>query len=140
MRVCVIFFLLLVVAGSCFGMISLGTLDKERAAKMGIVMKSRPNGDAGTKVWLEFKQKDAFKNFTYAELRMKDDDGNHQLSAMLRVNPVHHKQTADITSVVFSADPTQLKNCEFWVVCNNAMEGVGYILKVSDFLDLEALK
>lgn len=121
-------------------MISVGTLDKKEAAKMGIVMKSRPNGDAGVKVWIEFRLEGVLERFTYAELRMEDDEGNHQLSAMLRVNPENHKQPKDITSVAFSADPAQLKNCEFWVVCNNAMEGVGYILKVSDFLDLDDLK
>ncbi|MGY8641475.1 MAG: hypothetical protein ACKVJU_10310 [Verrucomicrobiales bacterium] len=121
-------------------MISLGTLDKEKAAKMGIVMKLRPNGDAGVKLWLEFKLEGVLENFTYAELRIEDDEGNHQLSAMLRVNPVHHKQLKDITSVAFSVDPAQLKNCELWVVCSGNLEGVGYILKVSDFLDLDDLK
>ena len=122
-------------------MISLGTLDKEKAAKMEIVMKSRSNGDAGVMVWLEFKFEGVLEKFTYAELRMDDDEGNHQLSAMLRVNPVHHKQPKDVTSVAFSADPAQLKNCEFWVVCYGSIRGhVGYILKVSDFLDLDDLK
>ncbi len=113
MRTRLIFFPLLMMSSSCFGMISLGTLDKEKAAKMEIVMKSRSNGDAGVMVWLEFKFEGVLEKFTYAELRMDDDEGNHQLSAMLRVNPVHHKQPKDVTSVAFSADPAQLKNCEF---------------------------
>lgn len=133
----------LVLFGTCDtsgAMISLGELTKEKAAKMGIVMKSRPNGDAGTKVWLEFNLEGVLKDFSYAELRMEDNEGNHQLSAMLRVNPVHHKQPKGISSVAFSADSSQLENCEFWVVCNKGMAGIGYILKVSDFLDLEKIE
>ncbi|MCA8989458.1 MAG: hypothetical protein KDA78_17540 [Planctomycetaceae bacterium] len=120
-------------------MISIGILTKEKAKqKYGITMHARKNGDAGIKVWLEFKEQGWLEKFTYAELRIEDEKGKHQVSAMLRPNPVHHRQPEGITTVAFSADPAQLERCSFLVVCYNSNEGdVGYYLKVKDFLDLK---
>jgi hypothetical protein len=126
------------IASPSFGMISVGVLNKEKAKeKYGITMHARKNGDAGIKVWLEFKKEGWLEKFTYAELRMEDADGKHLVSAMLQPNPVHHRQSKDITTVAFSADAQQLSKCSFLVVCYGSNEGdVGYYLKVKDFLDL----
>ena len=122
-------------------MISVGTLSKEKAEqKYGITMHARKNGDAGIKVWLEFKKKGWLEKFTYAELRIRDANGKHLISAMLRPNPVHHRQSIDVTTVAFSADASQLDQCSFLVVCYNSNEGdVGYYLNVRDFFDLKDL-
>ena len=127
------------IAGPSFGMIDIGRLTKDRAKeKYGITMHARKNGDAGVKVWLEFKKEGWLEKFTYAELRMKDAQGKHLLSAQLQPNPVHHRQSKDITSVAFSADAEQLKQFSFLVVCYGSNEGdVGYYLDVKDFLDME---
>jgi len=127
------------IASSSFAMISVGVLTKERAKKKyGITMHARNNGDAGIKVWLEFKKEGWLEKFTYAELRMKDAEGKHLLSAQLRPNPAHHRQSRHITTVAFSADADQLEKCSFLVVCYGSNEGdAGYYLKVKDFLDLE---
>ena len=121
------------------GEISVGPLTKEAAKdKYGITVHARKNGDAGINVWLEFKKEGWLEKFTYAELRMEDDRGKHMISAMLRPNPVHHRQPKDITTVAFSADPDQLAHCSFLVVCYGSNEGdVGYYLKLKDFLDLK---
>jgi hypothetical protein len=120
-------------------MISVGVLTKEKAKeKYGITMHARNNGDAGVKVWLEFKKEGWLEKFTYAELRMEDVQGKHLLSAMLQPNLVHHRQSEGITTVAFSAAADQLEKCSFLVVCYGSNEGdVGYYLKVKDFLDLE---
>jgi hypothetical protein len=127
------------ITSPCFAMISVGVLTKEKAkAKYGITMHARKNGDAGIKVWLQFKKEGWLEKFTYAELRMEDDRGNHLVSAKLQPNPVHHRQPVGITTVAFSADAAQLAKCSFLVVCYGSNEGdVGYYLKVKDFLDLE---
>jgi hypothetical protein len=127
------------VAGPSFGMISVGELTKEKAnEKYGITMHARKNGDAGIKVWLEFKQEGWLEKFTYAELRMEDARGKHLLSAHLQPNPHHHRQPEDVTTVAFSAEPDTLKKCSFLVVCYGSDEGdVGYFLRVKDFLDAE---
>ncbi len=131
--------ILALLANPSSALISLGVLSKEAAKdKYGITMHARKNGDAGIKVWLEFKKEGWLEKFTYAELRMEDARGKHLLSAKLQPNPVHHRQSKDITTVVFSADPDQLRQCSFLVVCYGSNEGdVGYYLKLKDFLDLK---
>ena len=126
------------IASPSLGMISVGVLTKKKAKeKYGITMHARNNGDAGIKVWLEFKKEGWLEKFTYAKLRMEDADGKHLLSAQLQPNPVHHRQAKDLTTVAFSADADQLGQCSFLVVCYGSNEGdVGYYLKVKDFLDL----
>jgi hypothetical protein len=126
------------IASPCWAMISVGTLTKEKAKdKYGITMHARQNGEAGIKVWLEFKQEGWLEKFTYAELRVEDARGKHLISADLRPNPVHHGQPKDVTTVAFSAEPEQLARCKFLVVCYGSNEGdVGYYLNVQDFLDL----
>jgi hypothetical protein len=126
-------------AGPSFGMISVGELTKEKAKdKYGITMHARKNGDAGIKVWLEFKQEGWLKDFTYAELRMEDARGKHLLTAHLQPNPHHHRQPEGVTTVAFSAEPDALERCSFLVVCYGSNEGdVGYYLRVKDFLDAE---
>ena len=127
------------ITSPCFAMIRVGVLTKEKAkTKYGITMHARKNGDAGIKVWLQFKKEGWLEKFTYAELRMEDRRGKHMISAKLQPNPVHHRQSKDITTVAFSAVPDQLAQCSFLVVCYGSNEGdVGYYLKLKDFLDLK---
>ena len=129
-------------ANTSSAMISIGQLTKEQAKdRYGITMHTRKNGDAGTKVWLQFKKEGWLEKFTYAELRMKDKSGKHLLSAKLQPNQIHHRQPKDVTSVAFSADRNQLDKCSFLVVCYNSSEGdVGYYLNVKDFLDLDKIQ
>lgn len=121
------------------GEISVGRLTKEKAQqKYGITMHSRPNGDAGIKVWLEFKKTGILEHFTYAELQIVNDEGEPVLNAQLSANPSHHRRPSETTAVAFSAAPAQLAKCQFMVVCYGSSEGdVGYILPVRDFLDLQ---
>jgi hypothetical protein len=123
-----------------FAEISVGTLTKATAEeKYGITMHARKNGDAGTQVWIQFKKQGWLEQFTYAELRMKDANRKHLVSARLQPNPIHHGQSDDVTTVSFSADADQLAQCSFLVVCYNSNEGdVGYYLNVRDFLDLKS--
>ena len=123
----------------CCAAISVGPLSKDKAKeKYGITMHARSNGDAGIKVWLEFKQEGWLEKFTYAELVMTDENGKRLISAMLKPNPVHHGQANILTTVAFSADASQLAHCHFLVVCYGSNEGdVGYTLAVKDYLDLK---
>ena len=102
-----------------------------------MTMHARKNGDAGIQVWLAFKKEGWLEKFTYAELAWRMTWQTTMISAMLRPNPVHHRQSKDITTVAFSADPNLLAHCSFLVVCYDSNEGdVGYYLKLKDFLDL----
>ncbi|WP_035613486.1 hypothetical protein [Haloferula sp. BvORR071] len=140
-RALLLFVWLLLLASPCFGMIGVGPMSKEEAGKLGIVMKSRPNGDAGTLVWVEFKKTDFLEKFTYAELEMVDAAGKHRLSAKLLVNPVVYQQPADVISVSFSAEPEELAHCSIMLVAYGSSRGdVGEVLQVKDHLDLAAVK
>ncbi len=78
-------FFIAMASSVCLAMISVGPLDKVKAKeKYGITMHARQNGDAGIKVWLEFKKRGWLEKFTYAELQMTDEKGKHLISAMLK--------------------------------------------------------
>jgi hypothetical protein len=122
-----------------FAMISVGELSMEEAKELGIVIKQSTNGDAGVKVWLEFKKEGFLEKFSYAEFRMNDANGKHLVSAKLQPRPMVHGQPEDIVSVAFSVDPSQLENCAFMIVAYGSSRGdVGYILNVKDFLDVKS--
>jgi hypothetical protein len=119
-------------------MISVGFLTKEKAKeKYGITMHARRNGDAGIRVWLDFKKEGWLEKLTYVELRVEDAQGKHLISAGLDCAPADRSQPKGIWRTAFSASPEQLSRCSFFVVCYGSNEGdVGYYLKVKDFLDL----
>lgn len=123
----------------CFAAISVGTLTKDKAKeKYGITMHAEKNGDAGIKVWLQFKKTGWLGKFTYAELIVDDEHGQHMVTATLQPNPHHYRQPADVTTVAFSARQSDLARCKFLVVCYNSNEGdTGYYLHVKDFLDMD---
>jgi hypothetical protein len=134
------FALLVLGAIPCLAMIDVGHLSREEAAKLGITMKQRPDGDAGVRVWLEFKLEGFLEKFTYAELRVENASGKHLVSARLEPHPVVHGQSKDLLSVAFSADPSQLAQCSFMIVAYGSSRGdVGYVLKVKEFLDLDGV-
>jgi hypothetical protein len=132
-------FVVTFLSSHCLAEISIGVLTKEKAKdKYGITMHARKNGDAGIKVWLEFKKEGWLKKFSYAELQMKDSEGKHMVAAQLQPNPMHHRQPKDITTVAFSVDANRLEQCSFLVACYGSDEGdVGYFLNVKDFLDIK---
>ena len=130
-------FLLLFSIAPAFALISVGFMNKDEAKEAGITMKSRSDGDAGTKVWIEFKKEGFLKDFTYAELQITDAQGKHRVSARLEPVAVVHGQPKDVITLSFSADPAELENCAFFVVAYGSSRGdVGYVLKVKDFIEL----
>jgi len=132
--------LVALLATPCSALISVGNLDKKQAAEEGITMQSRKNGDAGVMVWIEFKKEGFLEAFNYAELRMRNPQGKHLLSAMLQPRSVVRGQAKDLVTIGFSADPAQLKNFEIMVVAYGSTRGdLGYVLKVKDFIDLEKI-
>ncbi|MFM8468439.1 MAG: hypothetical protein ACKODH_00470 [Limisphaerales bacterium] len=91
---------LLVGASPCLALVQIAEVSKERAKEMGVTLRSRPNGDAGVAVWIEFKAAGALKNFTRVELRMTSG-GKHLVSAPLQVT----RKAGDLVEAYFSADP-----------------------------------
>lgn len=120
-----------------FAEISVGRLSRAEAAGLGFTMKQAPDGEAGVKVWLEFRKEGVLEKFTYAEMRLETPGGSNLVSARLQPHPVAAGQARELVSVAFSAEPSQLVNCAFLVVAYGSSRGdVGYLLRVKDLLDL----
>ncbi|MEK7953031.1 hypothetical protein [Luteolibacter soli] len=133
--------MLLAVTLPCSSMIDVGVLTPKEAKELGVVLKHRPNGDAGEMVWLEFKKEGFFEKLTYCEFQISDAKGNHLASARLDPHPVNHEQPKDVVSVSFSAVPAELERCSIMLVAYGSTKGdVGLILKVKDFLEAEKVK
>lgn len=123
--------LLLASPSPCFALVELAQVSKERAKEMGVTFRSRPNGDAGIAVWIEFKAAGLLKNFTRVELRM-ESGGKHVVSA-----PLLATRTADKVEAYFSADPAQLAGCTLMIAVTDAPRThIGYEFRVKDFVEL----
>jgi hypothetical protein len=117
----------------CAAMISVEDVSKERAQELGITFRTNTNGQAGIRVWMEFKLKGELQKITYVEMRVGDTQ-EQIVSAHLRVsNP-----DSASASVNFSAFPQYLSKSTLMIVVYNGPRGdVGYQFKVKDFIELE---
>ena len=127
--------ILMASAASCFSMNEVHPLTKEGAGKASITVKSRANGEAGIKVWLEIDKKGLLGDFAWIELRMNDEEGQLLLSTRLQPHPITPGQSKDTVTVSFSADPSQLRNYSFWIFKGGGLlDGRVFTLRISDFL------
>lgn len=130
-----LFALFLAGPSQCFALRSIADVSKERAKEMGVTLRSRPNGDAGVAVWIEFKAVGVLKNFTGVELRMTSG-GRHLVSA-----PLLAPRTEDKVEAYFSADPDQLAGSTLLIAVTDAPRThIGYEFRVKDFVDTGAKK
>lgn len=119
----------------CFALVEIAEVSNERAKEMGVILRSRPNGDAGIAVWIEFKAAGVLKNFTRVELRM-ESGGKHLVSA-----PLLATRTGDKVEAYFSADPAQLAGCTLLIAVTDAPRThIGYQLAVRNFVEAARLK
>jgi hypothetical protein len=117
-------------------MTEIADVTEERAKKMGVTISSRANGDAGIKVSLEFRVQGELEKFRWIELRMTTA-GEHLVSAPLLTSP---SATGNL-SASFSAAPSSLSECEFWVyVADVPLGGTAYRFKVADFVESNVTK
>ena len=130
-----LFALFLACPSRCFALRVIADVSKERAKEMGVTLRSRPNGDAGVAVWIEFKAQGVLKNFTHVELRMTSG-GKHLVSAPLRAT-----RTGDKVEAYFSADPDQLAGSTLLIAVTDAPRThIGYEFEVKDFVETGAKK
>ena len=115
----------------CSAMISVEDVSQERAKELGVTFRTHTNGEAGIRVWMEFKLKGELQKITYVELQVGDGP-ERIVSGHLRVsNP--DPATA---SVNFSAFPAYLSKSTLMIVVYNGPRGdVGYQFKVKDFIE-----
>lgn len=129
-------FLLCAAPGRGLAMISIENVSTNRAKALGVTLRARTNGEAGVKVWLEYKTEGELMNVTYVEVRI-GDGANQIMSAQLRVaNPGPGKASVD-----FSAFPKYLPVSSVMIVVYHGPRGdVGYNFQIKDFLDLEQFR
>lgn len=115
----------------------LQSLTKEEAIKAGMTVKSRPNGDAGTKVWLEVSDDCTFGKVAGVEIRMTDTDGKELMFAWLKPHPVTNDQPKNLTTYSFSTTPSQLDSYSF-IIFNEELllKQIAFIIKITDHLDI----
>ncbi len=129
-------FLLLAASSPCSAMVSLADVSKERAKAMGVTLRSKPNGDAGVAVWLEFKTQGELKNFAHVEVRVMTGGKTMSHAYLMPSRP-----TPDSVSAYFSADPAWLATSVLTIVVKNGERDlVGYQFKVKDFVEVEKVR
>ncbi len=129
-------------ASPCFGLLSLGYVSKERAQEMGLEIRSRAAGPNAVWVEMTFKPVGRLKgfrqpaNYNRIELRLSEKEGENSrplLTAALRED---RSQSGRIT-VSLMVDRSQLERASLWVV--QAIEGSANVIRLREFVDLEAL-
>lgn len=119
----------------CSALDLLKDVSKEEAKKLGITVQAKPRPQDGD-VWvqIEFKPTGPKKEFKYTHLNVTQG-GKKLVSATLM--PYHPK--SDTTSFDFYIDPDALPNATVTItVWEDPLTGVGYVLKMKDYLPASA--
>ena len=128
--------LLLTAPGRCFADYLLGDVSKAQAKEMGVTIRTETNGDAGIRVWMEFKTTGKLKEFAYVEVRIGEGK-SRIMSAPLRVS----RPSPGSVTVQFSADPAYLRESALEIFVEDAPPGgTVYRLKIKDFIEPEKAK
>lgn len=114
----------------CLALMEIADVSPQRAKELGVTLRSRPNGDAGVAVWIEFRAAGVLKNFTRVELRMTSG-GKHLMSASLLASRTENKVEA-----YFSAAPAQLAGSTLLIAVTDAPRThIGYQFRVKEFVE-----
>lgn len=123
------------VPAPCFALDLLRDVSKEEATKLGITVQAKPRPQDGD-VWvqIELKPTGPKKEFKYTHLNVTQG-GKKLVSATLM--PYHPKP--DTLSFDFYIDPAALPNATVTItVWEDPLTGVGYVLKMKDYLPTPA--
>ena len=126
-----VFMLLLATARVCLADWLVEDVSFERAKELGATLRIQADGDAGTKVTLDFRADGSLKDFNGVELRV-EAEGKSLVSAPLQVT-----RRVDRASVHFSAASSQLPNSSLTIFVPGGLGGEAYRFKLKDFVDLE---
>jgi hypothetical protein len=137
--------LLLPTPGVCLAMDAIAPISKEQAKKLGMDVRSKPAGPDHVRVELAFETKrlgeffPGVVNFSdlpiYVDLEMRDGK-KLLLSSTLgdrRPSPGH-------VAVSFTVARSELDKFSLTVMAWEGMGGIGCMLRVRDFVDLEKLR
>ena len=134
LRITILILMLVIASRNCIAEMLIADVSKEEAKQMGVTMRSAKSGDAGVKVWLEFKTNGKLRTFKRVELEIGEGKNRIMSAPLLPVQPV-----PECVVVNFSANPAYLAKSTLMIVVqgDNALGGEGYRLKVNDFIQLE---
>jgi hypothetical protein len=128
--------LLIAASSHCFAETMLADVSKEQAKEWGVSIRSHKNGDAGVKVWLEFKTQGVLKNFTRVELQIGEGENRIMAGPLLASHP-----SPGSVAVHFSAYPAYLPKSTLTIMVNDTpLGGSGYRFKLKDFIELEKFR
>lgn len=104
-------------------------VSKERAKELGISVTSRPSANKDAWVQVEFKTTGALKGFRWADLELTQG-GKRLVTASL----LPRNSPPDTVRLDFYMDPAALPQAMVTVFVYRGLEGIGYQLKMKDFL------
>src|SRR6516225_2640608 len=122
---------LLAMPSRCSALEFIKEVSKEEAKKLGVVIQTNRNGEAGMRVSLEFEPKDELKNFLRVEVEMYKG-GKCLIHAPLQTsNPAPGKIAAYFSTDASNFPWTALKI----VVQDGARTRIGYRLALKNFVE-----
>lgn len=123
---------LIAAPGPCFALWEIAPVDRERAKKMGIEVRTTAAGPRQVRVELEFKVERELKDFSRVDLRVGHGD-NPPLTAPLR----EERPKPGRVVVSFTADRAQLEKCSLWVMVPGTLGGTIYEVRAKNFVEPE---
>jgi hypothetical protein len=131
-RLLALILILSVASSPCFAMMSIGTVSRDRAKALGLVIQSKPAGPDAVWVELTFETKGELERFLSVDLEITEG-GKLLLSGALmdrRSSPGH-------VSVSFTAARAHLAEMTLRVEVGIPMNRSGYDLALKDFVESE---
>ena len=123
-------FLLLSTAGRGLALTEVEHVSRERAKALGVSFRTNVYGEAGTKVWMEFKPEGELKDIASAELQIFEG-GKQIVRAPLSMT----RSASNQVTVSFLADAAYLPESMLFMVSDNRGLGrTAYQFKVWDFI------
>ncbi len=124
-------FLFLADPVQCRAMISVEFVSAARAKTLGVTFRTEKNGQAGVRVWVEFKLEGELKKITYVEVQIGEGE-SRIMSAHLR----ERQLKPGMATFHFSVFPAYLPQSSVMIVVYGGPRGdVGYRFRVKDFIE-----
>jgi hypothetical protein len=111
------------------------TVTAQRAAELGMIVRSKASGPEAVGVELEFPTTGALQKYQRVELALRDG------KKTLLFTTLKEEQTpAGHMIVRFVLDRSKVPQCQLKVVTQDGLSRVGYTLPLKDFIDLENVR
>jgi hypothetical protein len=122
---------MLSVCTDCFGMMDIMDVSREQAKAWGVTIRTNLNGEAGVRVWMEFKPEGKFQQFRNVQLQVGDGE-KQVMSATLNESALKSGNL----SVNFSVQPAYLAESTLLIVVDDQpLGGSGYQFRIRNFLE-----